>query len=94
MPSRLLNYVNHRRSLDGSKARSASPTECDEIDWVEYSSPAIEMEACQSSNWSSSVSEMSEDDSETESSVIITPDRDTRDGRSHRLDIQNIVRRQ
>ncbi|KIS01127.1 hypothetical protein L804_00996 [Cryptococcus deuterogattii 2001/935-1] len=90
-PSRLLNYVNHRRSLDGSKARSASPTKCDEIDWVEYSSPAIEMEACQSSNWSSSVSEMSEDDSETESSVIITPDRDTRDGRSHRLDIQNIA---
>ncbi|KAE8537781.1 hypothetical protein D1P53_005837 [Cryptococcus gattii VGV] len=90
-PSRLPNYVNHRRSLDGSKARSASPTECDEIDWVEYSSPAIEMEACQSSNWDSSVSELSEDDSETESSVIITPDRDTRDGRSQRLGIQNIT---
>nr|KIR87663.1 hypothetical protein I308_01685 [Cryptococcus tetragattii IND107] len=90
-PSRLPNYVNHRRSLDGSKARSASPTECGEIDWVEYSSPSIEMGACQSSNWGSSVSELSEGDSETESSVIITPDRDTRDGQSHRLGIQNIA---
>lgn len=52
------------------------------------------MEACESSDWGSSVSELSEDDSETESSVILTPDRDTRDGRSQRLGIQNIVRRQ
>lgn len=44
-------------------------------------------------SWASSVSELSEGDSETESSVIITPDRDIRDGRqSQRLDIQDIVR--
>lgn len=44
-------------------------------------------------SWASSVSELSEGDSEAESSVIITPDRDIRDGRqSQRLDIQDIVR--
>lgn len=51
------------------------------------------MEACQMPSRASSVSELSEGDSETESSVIITPDRDIRDGRqSQRLDIQDIVR--
>lgn len=60
---------------------------------MEYSSLAIGMEACQLPSWASSVSELSEGDSETESSVIITPDRDIRDGRqSQRLDIQDIVR--
>lgn len=44
------------------------------------------------SGWDSSVSELSEGDSETETSMIITPDRDIRDGQSQRLDIRDIVR--
>ncbi|EAL23512.1 hypothetical protein CNBA1590 [Cryptococcus deneoformans B-3501A] len=91
-PSHSPNRLNHQHSFDTSKSRSPSPTECDEIDRVEYSSPAIEMEACQMSGWDSSVSELSEGDSETETSVIITPDRDIRDGQSQRLDIRDIVR--
>ncbi|OXG89336.1 hypothetical protein C349_00156 [Cryptococcus neoformans var. grubii Br795] len=91
-PSHSPNRLNHRHSFDPSNGRSRSPTECDEIDWVEYSSLAIGMEACQMPSWASSVSELSEGDSETESSVIITPDRDIRDGRqSQRLDIQDIA---